>query len=429
LIENYPVLNEKLKRTVSNFTNHILQIINRFQIDIQIIIKKFKINKNFEELEISEIDISVGDGHNGEGTAIIYLSDGTRLIYKPRNIEVTNSYNAFIKWINHSLNVDLQVFKILSRKKYGWLEFVKYEEIDSESDLKEYYFKAGILLAVTLLLGSKDCHSENIIAAGKNPILIDHETIIQPYINTKLLRSWDEEHKIPHFSVLESALIVNFNTGVPSDWAGYGVTGQLETIEIKKKVIHPNTTDSKRVTRFVNRKLIKNNIPRHRGNYVFVDQFGDDFCNGFSMAYDLFLNSKGKLKSENSPIKQFINKKIRYVWRPTFVYFNILKHLENAAYMRSFEEYQSRLFNLLSKAYEGEHMNEYKFILKYEMTQMLRGDIPIFNLDSEDCFLEENLNLPIFKTNCITSIYHRIDFLSFSHKQNQLQFINKWVSI
>lgn len=429
LASDYPVLNEKLNTKTLNFSCHISKIFNHFQKDIESIVKTFHLNKNVQKLEIIEVKASLGDGHNGEGTALVLLSDGTKLIYKPRNVEVTNSYNIFIDWVNSSLDVDLKTFNVLNRDEYGWLEFVKNEEVNSEEELEEYYYKAGMLLAITLFLGSKDYHRENIIASGKNPVLIDHETIIQPFFENKSLRSWDEENKITHFSVLESALIINSGSGVPSEFTGFGVTGQLEITEVDKKVINPNTIDSKRVTRFTTRKLVEKNVPIYKGNYVFANQYKENFKNGFSAVYDLLLKSKEELKSSTSPIEEFRDKEVRYVWRPTFVYFKILKYLRNPAFMLSFEAYQSKLYELLSKAYKGEHMDEYRFILDFEMNQMLNGDIPIFSLGSLENYLGDNSTFKIFERNCLENIYHRIDLLSEKHREEQLEFIEKWLNI
>lgn len=425
---DYPFLNEVLKRKVENFLEHISKIVSRFQKDCKNIISTFGIDTKTYNLKIVNIDAGLGDGHNGEATTLIYLSDGTKLIYKPRNISLTNSYNSFIDWINNNIKIDLKTFKVLDCQEYGWLEFVVHEEVNSQEDLQEYYYKAGILLAVTLLLGSKDCHHENVIASGKNPVLIDHETIIQPFFNNKSFLSWDDQFKIPQFSVLESSLIVNPD-GAPLDIVGYGVNGYTEVLELEKRVTNSNTINSKRTTRFTSRKIIEKNIPVFEGNYVFVNNYKEHFSNGFSTAYDMFVDSKEKLSSNNSPLDSFINNEVRYVWRPTFVYFKILKYMRAPLFMASFEAYYSKLYDLLSKAYKGKNIEEYKFILDFEMKQMLNGDIPIFKLNSLDNSLRENESFKIFEYSCIENIHHRIDLLSTEHKKEQLELISRWLNV
>ncbi|UHG94879.1 type 2 lanthipeptide synthetase LanM [Spirosoma oryzicola] len=419
----YPVLDKLLKLKVTNFLNHICNIISRFKEDSESIKATF----NIDSSKIIDIDVCLGDGHNGEGTALVYLSNGTKLIYKPRNIGITNSYNFFIEWVNFKLKTNIKTFKVLDCKSYGWIEFVNYEQVNSEDDLQEYYYKAGILLAVTLLLGSKDCHHENVIASGSNPFMIDHETIIQPFFNDQSFRTWDVQHQIPPFSVLESFLIVNQNTGLPSDIVGYGVNGNIEVIDLEKKVINPNTINSKRTTRFATRKIVDKNIPKLNGTYTFANDYKEHFICGFTKAYDMFLGSKNELKSDSSPLQLFKKNEVRYVWRPTFVYFKILKYMRSASFMSSHEVYQSKLYDLLSKAFKGENRQDFKFILDFEISQMLNGEIPIFSLQCMDNFLEGNESLRLFQYNCLQNILHRVDLLSSAHKNEQLTYINRWL--
>jgi len=425
LAADYPVLDKILKIKSTNFSNHIHNIISHFQEDLENIASIF----NLRDIKIVDIDVSLGDGHNGEGTSLVYLSDGTKLIYKPRNIKITNSYNSFIDWINCKLKTDLKTFKVLDCGSYGWIEFVHYEEVTLEQDLGEYYYKAGMLLAVTLLLGSRDCHRENLIASNKNPVIIDHETIIQPFFNDKSFRSWDDQFKIPPFSVLENVLIVNPDTGAPLHNVGYGVNGYVDVTELQTIVVNPNTINSKRMTRFATKEIIAKNIPVFQGKYILVSDYKEYFIDGFSSTYDIILNSKKELTSNNFLLQLFKNNEVRYVWRPTFIYFKILKYMRAASFMSNFDEYNSKLRYLLSKAFQGENMEKYRFILDYEMKQMLNGDIPIFNLKSEDNFLEGNDSLKIFEHNCIENIYHRLDLFSLEHKKEQLMYITRWVNI
>ncbi|MFC3811766.1 type 2 lanthipeptide synthetase LanM [Lacihabitans lacunae] len=425
LVRDYPVLDKILMIKTNNFSKHIENIFTRFQEDIE----KLKTKFNLGKIKIVDIDTGLGDGHNGEGTALLHLSDGTKLIYKPRNIGITNSYNSFIDWVNLKLKTDLKTFKIVDCVNYGWIEFVRSEKLNSDEDLKEYYFKSGILLAVTLLLGSKDCHHENVIASGNNPVMIDHETIIQPFFEDQSFRTWDFQHKIPPFSVLESFLIINPNSGTPIDIVGYGVNGNIEVSELVKTFINSNTINSKRTTRFTTRKIVDKNIPVLDGTYIFANDYKEQFINGFSSAYDMFFNSKDELKFSNSPLHLFNNNEVRYVWRPTFVYFKILKYMRLPAFMSSFEEFTKKLRFLLSKAFQGGNMEKFKFILDFEMKQMLNGDIPIFTLGSQNNYLESENALKVFEKNCMENIFHRIDLLSIEHKDEQLIYINRWLNM
>lgn len=428
LIKKYPVLDSILKRISINHLSHIQNIYSNFNDDLNAIAIFFSLSLE-KNVFIKDIDSSLGDGHSGESTTLITLSEGTKLIYKPRNISTSESYNLFINWVNKKLGTDLKILKCLSRETYGWLEFANHDFINSYDELEEYYYKAGILLAITLLLGSKDCHYENLIACGKNPVIIDHETIIQPVLSNQSLSTWDKQHKVPFFSVLESMLIVNEDTGVPLQYAGFGNKGNVDLMDLEKKVVNPNTINSKRDTRFVFRKLAKENVPVYKQEYTFANDYINQLIKGFSITYDMFMDSKVELMSNISPLRFFDNLKIRYVWRPTFVYFRILKYMRSASYMSCFELHESKLYELMSKAYKDDNLEYYKFILASEMKQMLMGDIPMFELNSLDCCLENNNSAKIFQYNCIENINYRIELLSTNHKNEQIEYIANWLKI
>lgn len=423
---DYPVLDQILKVKVSNYLIHLSKIINRFRRDLQKIIKTFELSIIEDSLKIIDIKVNLGDGHNGEGTSIIHLSNGTKLIYKPRNIAITDSYNTFINWVNCKLSVNLKTFKILDRKEYGWLEFIEHDGVTSENELLEYYYKAGIFLMVTLILGSKDYHYENIIASGKNPVIIDQETIIQPFWNDKSVKMLNKHKKIPDFSVLESGLIFNPNN-VDYGVSAFGIHEDLRISESEKIIKNANTINSLRVKVSVIRSIIKENIPNKGGKYIFANSHKKQLVDGFCTAYDMFLDSKSELRLNKFPIKTFKNKEIRVLCRPTYVYYRILKYLKNVPFMSNFEAYYSKLYSLLSQAYQSEDMNEYRYILDLEMKQMLNGDIPIINLKSTENFLASNTDIKIFQYNCLENIYQRIEVLSLQHKQEQLNYINTWL--
>lgn len=426
LATKYPVLDKALKTIVENYSIHIQNVISNYTKDLDLLADTFKVSKNNI---IKDIDAGLGDGHSGESTTLITLSGGTKLIYKPRNIEASISYNLFIDWVNHKLTTNLKTIKCVSCGSYGWLEFVPYVPVNSPDELEAYYYKAGILLAVVLLLGSKDCHYENVIATGNNPVIIDHETIVQPVLSDQSIRTWDEQHRVPFFSVLESMLIVNRDTGVPLEYAGYGIRGNVESMDLTQEVTNPNSIDSKRETRFISRKMVKENIPFYKNTLAFANNYKHFFIQGFSAAYDMFLAVRDELTADSKPISFFENNKIRYVWRPTFIYFRVLKYLRKSLFMSSFKAYKTKLYELMSKAYQKANNEDYNAILEYEMEQLLKGDIPLFDLNSLDNHLGRDKSFRIFQYNCIENIRHRIDLLSEEHKNEQIEYITKWLQI
>ncbi|RYE14328.1 MAG: hypothetical protein EOP45_19795 [Sphingobacteriaceae bacterium] len=97
--------------------------------------------------------------------------------------------------------------------------------------------------------------------------------------------------------------------------------------------------------------------------------------------------------------------------------------------MSSYEVYCSKLRDLLSKAFKGENRENYRFVLDFEVKQMLSGDIPIFNFNSSDNFLEGKNSLKVFEYNCLENMYHRVDSLTVGHKEKQIEYILHWTNL
>lgn len=425
----FPVLHKYLQLRSTQFINHISLIIDRFQNDRSQIIDVFKIDCDIENLAILNIDPSSGDIHNGEGTSVITFSNHTKLIYKPCSVSITNSYNKFIDWVSFKLDVHLKTFAVLCRKDYGWIEFVNNDPATTKDEIQEYYYKCGILLATTLILGSKDYHRENVISCGSNPVIIDHETIVQPFIDNESTVEIKQRQKLSDFTVLESALICNNETAFPIELMGFGPMKFEEHLQFEKRVVNPNTINSKRITKIVSKKNVEKNVPIINGEYSFACSYRTEILSGFSKTYDILLYSKVELLGKHSPLNVFKNQQIRYVWRPSFVYFNILKYLRNEEFQSDFEKYNVKLISLLSFAYKNANMNKYDYILQSEIRQMQNGNIPIFSLGTENLILEGENTKEIFEYNAVENIKTRIRRLSIEHKNEQSNYINKYLNL
>lgn len=423
----YPVLYQLIKLKSDAYLTHIENILQNFEHDYHEIRTTFNINSS-EKLYISDIQSNLGDSHGGKSTSMVFLSNGYKLIYKPRNMEVTIGFNKILEWTNAKMNSKLKTVKAICYRDYGWMEYVPLENPQSIEDLEEYYYHAGIVLFISFILGSKDCHKENLIASRKTPVLIDHETVIQPFLENFSKVTWGDQNKIPEFSVLESILIANLDQSVAFNIVGFGIKSNCALLDLENQIINPNTIQSKRVPRFVVRNPIEKNIPKVNNKYAYANEFASHFHSGFCNAYDLFFNLKNELQLDSSPLRSFVNKEIRYVWRPTFVYFKILKFLRHPKYLSNFESFNSKLSLLLSKAYAEEQMKQYTSILSSEFNQMQCGEIPIFSMNSNDYCLDIN-RINIFKYNPVEHINKRLDLLSAEDKKKQLEYIDNWLNI
>jgi lantibiotic modifying enzyme len=128
--------------------------------------------------ELSEVQV-LGDRHRGgRAVLLVRFSSGFETVYKPRPISVEKHFAEFLAWINkHSDLPSLKVLHVLDQTRYGWVEYVRHKYCDTRSQIERFYRRQGAYLAILYCLAAVDLHSENVIAAGEHPVLIDLESL------------------------------------------------------------------------------------------------------------------------------------------------------------------------------------------------------------------------------------------------------------
>ncbi|WP_446742411.1 type 2 lanthipeptide synthetase LanM [Silvibacterium acidisoli] len=132
--------------------------------------------------QIVAIAIDLSDRHDGAcAVAILSFADGGRLVYKPRSLDTESWFYQFLIQVNGlTPPFSFASLKVLARESYGWVEFALHRTCACEVELYDYYRHAGALLCLLRLLRVSDCHFQNLIACGSQPVLIDAETLFQP---------------------------------------------------------------------------------------------------------------------------------------------------------------------------------------------------------------------------------------------------------
>src|SRR5262249_1244719 len=131
---------------------------------------------------VTAIGASASDLHNrGRSVVALTFASGLKLIYKPKDVGLEAAYFDLLAWFNaQGPPLPFRVVSVLPGAGYGWVEFVEHVPCADPSEVARYYRRAGMLLALVYALAGNDCHYENIVSHGEQPVLVDLETILCP---------------------------------------------------------------------------------------------------------------------------------------------------------------------------------------------------------------------------------------------------------
>ncbi|MCL1467487.1 type 2 lanthipeptide synthetase LanM family protein [Argonema galeatum] len=385
--QTYPVLGRLMAVAIDFWGEATAAFLQSLKADLLEIKKIFQPQqRNEEKLRITndelgkviEIKSSLSDPHNG-GTSVIAITFecGLKLVYKPKDLGAEAAYTQFLGWCDRQdIPLPFKVLKVCDRKTYGWVEYVEHLPCENEAAAQRFYHRAGMLLCLLYALRVVDCHRENLIANGEHLVLIDMETLMHQEVNLIA--------ELPEATAAEASVTLQFSesvlrTGLLPRWefaknnrlaydvsALGGIDEQLIAKEQNQDKV-PNTQNP-----------VPTNVPTLNGIPLSPNDYLDKIVSGFEQMYRFLIERREVLLAQDSPLAALKNKRSRFIFRATRIYWTILQKIQSPKFLRDGVDRSIEL-DILSRAFLVAPKKPDSWpIFNAELKAMEQLDIPYF---------------------------------------------------
>ncbi|WP_269517551.1 type 2 lanthipeptide synthetase LanM family protein [Alteromonas sp. BMJM2] len=411
----YPVLKQRIAILCQHWLEQTVNIIERYHIDRESIASDI-LNVTVAP-DIVDIRYAMGDAHRGgKSVAILKLSDGQSVVYKPRSLSIDKHFAQLIQQVNTFANTDLILPVCIDQKDYGWVEYVAYKSCENQEQITKFYERLGAYTCILYMLNGTDFHYENLIACGDHPVLIDLESFFHPEI--------PNISEVKEDSVLMTGILpteVHLNESVMPDISGMTDVEGTEGI-FNAMVLVPDGSGEYEFIRRKGKLDGAQNIPKLNGVKVSLDiDQVTVFKSGFKHLYEKVLENQCAFKRY---VSEFKNDNIRVLLRFTACYSYLLTESDHPAVMTS-QEVEFEHFNGLSISLQDNTI--FKKTIKDEIADLRKMDVPLFTTkaNSKDLWLGDSRKIKaFFEHSGFDTVQRKLERLSKNDLSYQLWIID-----
>jgi type 2 lantibiotic biosynthesis protein LanM len=397
----YPVLARQLVTRIDQWVSFMTEFVERLCSDWVLIVEALG-PKEVEPGLLTDLQVDVGDRHRGGRCVLIAtFGSGFKLVYKPKSMAVDAHFQELLTWINARGNhPKLRTLKILDRGSYGWSEFVTAQGCRSLPELRRFYERQGAYLALLYVLEATDFHSENVIAAGEDPVLIDLEAIFHPRLK-RPKQFEDGDSAVLSHSVLRVGLLpwqsYTNDRSESIDLSGLGgAAGQLTPHKIPYWEMVG--TDEMKLSRKQMPIRASENRPSFNEMEVVPSDYAQEITAGFTSIYHLLIQHRDDFVAPPGPLLRFAHDEVRVIFRPTRTYGVLLTESFHPDVMRDAPG-RDLLFDRLWMGVEASpHLAK---VITAECEDLQCGDIPYFSARPDGLHAWSSTN------RCISDLFER----------------------
>ena len=347
-IKEFPDLLATAAQVISAWTDAQRELFTRLLRDRADLCSGFL--RTRKRARVLHIRPGMSDPHDGGRTAtLIQFVGNARTIYKPRSSDGERFWFEALRWLNRNgIGASFRTPKMISRKNYFWMEFLRAKSCKSSGEVRLFYFRWGVQVALAQILGAADLHRENWLAIGSQPILVDVELIGGG--DSASLRPKRNSQKRPSLpAILQTGLLPL----IAGDRAGLyrGIAPLDATISASPS---PSCW------------------PRHRGHARTPSRYVSDLIRGFEAVARLFRAPEMAQRFFKEVVLRGPSREQRVLLRPTAHYARLLRESWQAHNMISAGERWRRLFR------ECHTSASTRRLAQVEARDLFRCDIPKF---------------------------------------------------
>ena len=414
MFERFPVLYKTIMDAIDNAVTYYTEIIKNYKHDYESLRNKFYVND--ANVKLVRIAAGMGDGHNHNRQVVrVTLENGVILLYKPHDMKADIAYNQLLQWMEQKSGITQKNVPIVVGANYGWCGCVNSKSCRTAQQMEAYYVRFGVHLFLTWILGTRDLHSENVIASGEYPVIVDLEVLLSAMDH--------QENSIKDAMLNELASSVLFSGLLPYyHWnnGGEGIDNSAingnegQRYPFRIPVIVDDKTSHMRVEYEQPISHSVDNLATLNGQFMSPAKYEEKIISGFMSAAQVVLDNKAEFMERIVVLKDVDIRSLIIDTQKYSMLLNSSYHPELLKDVGAREMFLNAIW--------GGRKDEDANIVKAEIKSMLRGDIPLFYCKADATELysdEEIIQLDFFSRSAYQMLIERIQKLNKAEIEKQ----------
>ena len=296
LFKKFPVLAALWCQSIRQWREHVSEVFSRLAADRRALSQTF-FTKPIHKIVNAHFGLS--DRHNSGRTVVHLQFDAGSIIYKPRSGGGEAEWFSLLDWMNRNgFQPKLRTARVLRRKGYYWTEYIEPASCENEAAARRFYERIGGIIAAAHLLKLVDCHRDNLIASGEQPVLVDVDALwhVSPLTKT------------------QSFSDVLYRTGfLPNT--------NPRSLQSRSSVLGPGTTGK--------------HLPRLAGNPLLAADYQREMARGFVRVWRCLLGTANRRDAFARRLRRICSNERRWIYWATEKYAAIREASIQAGSLRS----------------------------------------------------------------------------------------------